>query len=285
MRLWGCSSLQGFARREFLSVLAWELQVGVRPGLQRAESKSNWNVFMCCQHTTPFTFIIPYFSGGHPPLVFSSQSLFTEWALAWMTPENNSYSWLQEEIKEILSFRITPKGHSQSTEASQSLVCGLEGASSNYLLCWTRCSYHITFLCIKLICVDISGILWSVYWDSWFFAQSRHGYLKKIFLSTKHCRPPHHPSFAVPPAWLNGKWVHCLPPAALPSLSPSHHWQQSSVLMESQVGDEHFAIQPCHTAWDLAGRTGQSCLLRKPKWGTPGTTSCSWRQLPLLSGF
>lgn len=52
-----------------------------------------------------------------------------------MTPENNYFFQLQEEIKEILSFKITLKGHSQSTEASQSLVCGLDAAPSNYLLC------------------------------------------------------------------------------------------------------------------------------------------------------
>lgn len=52
-----------------------------------------------------------------------------------MTPENNSFFHFQEKIKEILSFKITPKGHSQSTEDSQSLVCGLDAAPSNYLLC------------------------------------------------------------------------------------------------------------------------------------------------------
>lgn len=69
-------------------------------------------------------------------------------------------------MKEIASFKITPKGHSQSIKASQSMVCRLDGASSNYLLCWISCSYHISFLCIKLIYVDISGILGSTYWDS-----------------------------------------------------------------------------------------------------------------------
>lgn len=73
-----------------------------------------------------------------------------------------------------------------------------------------------------------------------------------MFLSTKHCGPPHHPSLSVPLLWVNWKRAHCLPPAALSTVSLSCSWQQSWMLMDNQMGDAHCApaIRQCHSSWE-----------------------------------
>ena len=86
-----------------------------------------------------------------------------------------------------------------------------------------------------------------------------------MFPTTKHCRLPHPPSPSVPPLRIDWKRMHCLPPAALPTVSLSCSWQQSSVLMEKSNG--RCALRFCcqATSWWPGGRQSNTANLSSDK--------------------